>query len=77
MIRKIIKPKTKDQLHFKLPEEYLGKEIEVIAFDIEQNGNDNKNLKSRSYEEIKSHFDKGVLVSTKDFIFNRDEANER
>jgi hypothetical protein len=75
MIRKIIKPKTKDQLHFKLPEEYLGKEIEVIAFDIEQNGNEN--LKSRTFEEIESHFNKGVLISTKDFIFNRDEANER
>jgi hypothetical protein len=73
MIRKIIKPKTKDQLHFKLPEEYLGKEIEVIAFDIEQN----ENLKSRTFEEIESHFNKGVLISTKDFIFNRDEANER
>ncbi len=75
MIRKIIKPKTKDQLHFKLPEEYLGKEIEVIAFDIEQNGNEN--LKSGTFEEIESHFNKGVLISTKDFIFNRDEANER
>ena len=77
MIRKIIRPKTKDQLHFKLPEEYLGKEIEIIVFDIEQNGNDKNHLKSNTFEEIESHFNKGILISTKDFIFNRDEANER
>jgi hypothetical protein len=77
MLRQIIKPKTKEQLVIRLPDEYIGKEVEVIAFDIEQNSNDNQNLRSQTFEEIEAHFNKGVLINTKNFIFNRDEANER
>ncbi len=77
MIRQIIKPTTKEQLLIKLPDEYLGKEVEVIAFDIGQKNNSNQNLKSETFQEIEDHFKKGVLINTNDFIFNRDEANER
>ena len=41
MYRKIIKAEKEDDLQIQLPEEYLNKEVEVIAFELNENTHDN------------------------------------
>lgn len=69
MIRTIIKAK-KNFLTIPLPNEYVGKQLEVIAFMLEDESDiplsDKKNA---SFEAIS--------LDTRGFRFNRDEANER
>jgi hypothetical protein len=76
MFHQIIHPKKKEDLIVQLPEEFLGKEIEVEANEI--NGKDSSKGKSRE-EILKEVFERwdSMKVNTKGFKFNRDEANER
>lgn len=69
MIRTIIKAK-KNYLTIRLPNEYVGKQLEVIAFMLEEETEENLSKKK------KVSFD-AVSVDTRGFKFNRDEANER
>ncbi|MEZ4829255.1 MAG: hypothetical protein R3C61_23655 [Bacteroidia bacterium] len=69
MIRTIIIP-DKNSLILSLPDDFLGKEIEVIAFVIGESRNKPASVKNaRSFSAIQ--------LDTKGFRFNRDEANER
>ncbi len=73
MIRQIIIP-TQNTFTINLPNEMIGKEVEVIAFEIEKN----PIVEISSFERIKQ-IDKifeGVRVSLNGFKFNRDEAND-
>ncbi len=69
MIRTIVKADRND-FTLQLPDEFLGKEIEIIAFVIEEVKTKAKNFKkSKSFSAIQ--------LDTRGYKFNRDEANER
>jgi hypothetical protein len=70
MIRTVVTP-DKNYLSFNIPDKYIGKKLEVIAFAVDEPLDDviytNKSRKSFS----------AIKLSTKGFKFNREEANER
>ena len=70
MIRTIITSNTQT-VYFNIPKDYVGKELEVIAFTKEEGIEEEKPLgkKFASFDAIK--------IDTTNFKFNRDEANER
>lgn len=69
MIRTILTP-DKTNLTISLPEDFLGKQIEVIAFVIDE-------TKAKAIGDIKSKTFSAIQLDTKSFKFNREEANER
>ena len=71
MIRQIIEVK-KTEFLLSMPEEYIGKTIEIIAFPIEEN----EKISQKRREEIIEKF-RQMKTDLKDFKFNRDELNER
>ncbi len=70
LIRVIIYP-TENNYTLRLPDEMIGKEIEVIAFEIEKMPK--KSVKN-DLKDIQDIF-KNNRVSLNDFKFDRDEAN--
>jgi len=69
MIRTIIIPNSRT-ISFDVPKKYIGKEIQVIAFEKEERKEDKHlNKKTVSFDTIS--------IDTKKFKFNREEANER
>ena len=71
MIKKIIKSNN-NTLTFRIPDRYVGKQIEIIAYEVteaSENINEPENPKEKKFNTIK--------LKTKEFNFNRDEANER
>jgi hypothetical protein len=67
---KIVPEDTMVNVSFRVPKEYIGKEVEVIAFT------QNEGLQSK--EEVKKTVSFTALsIDTKGYKFNRDEANER
>jgi len=69
MIRTLVTP-DKNVVSFDIPEEYIGKKIEVIAFTLEEG--------MPNYERISKKVNFTVLkTNQKSYQFNRDEANER
>jgi len=70
MIRTILTPKTQT-VFFDIPKDYVGKELEVIAF-VKSEG-----LESRKKTEKKFLSFDAIKIDTTNFKFNRDEANER
>ena len=70
MIRTVITP-DKNLLSFNIPDKYIGRKMEVIAFAVDESSEDiiytNKNSKSFA----------AIRLNTRGFKFNRDEANER
>ena len=82
MYRAIITPKQ-TKLTIDLPEEMVGKPVEVLAFEIEKNGETivtSENLatgnRKRTFEEAIAFWD-SMAVDMSNFKFNREEANER
>ena len=71
MLREIITT-AKSRVTLQLPEEMVGKTVEVIAFEI----NEEKNLltKAQRVKQIEE-LTKNYLVDLSGFKFNRDEAN--
>lgn len=70
MYREIITP-TNTQQTIEFPEEFVGKQIEVIAFPI----NEKENLQEEMEDAFK--FWKKHSVNMSNFKFDRSEANER
>jgi len=70
MIRTIITPEEQT-ISFDIPASYIGKEIEVIAFAKDE-GINNKELPMQKKVSFTA-----LAVDTRDYKFNRDEANER
>ncbi len=70
MIRIVVTP-DKNFLSFNIPDKYIGKKMEVIAFAVDESSGDviYTNKSSKSFSSIK--------LNTKGFKFNRNEANER
>ncbi len=77
MIRTILKSDT-NSVTLKLPDDLVGKTIEVIAFEIDQISPSEKpwaNEKSKRIEAIDKALNK-YRVDLSGFKFNRDEAND-
>jgi hypothetical protein len=82
MYRAIITPKE-TTLTIELPHQMVGKSVEVIAFEIEKNGEmvDKTtdlvtNKPKRTFEEAVAFWD-SMAVDMSNFKFNREDANER
>ena len=72
MIRTTVIPNTSDfKVSLDFPKEYLGEEVEIIAFKKAEGFLQKKHgpKKFVSFDAIK--------IDTTNFLFNRDEANER
>jgi len=72
MIREIVKP-TKNTYTLNLPDEMIGKVVEVIAFEIEKEAD--VSATSSSIEDIKKKYSKYPLISHDQYKFDRDDAN--
>lgn len=71
MYRKLFVAEQPEDLTIQLPDDYLYKAVEVIAFEVAPHELDNKKK-----EEALAFF-KSISVDMSNFKFNRDEANER
>ncbi len=69
MIRTIFKAED-NSFTIKLPDHFLGKEIELIAFIVEE-------VKKKIIPSSNNKSFNAIQIDTKGFTFNRDEANER
>jgi hypothetical protein len=69
MIRTIVIP-DKQTISFRIPEDYIGKQIEVIAFAKDEGLGKEVNSKKKVTFNALS-------IDTRGYKFNRDEANER
>jgi|694.fasta_scaffold20295_4 hypothetical protein len=74
MYRALITP-TETSLTIELPQDLVGKPIEVLAFDIQTSGK-LEARKKPSAKEI-NQFYAAYQVDMSGYKFNRDEANER
>jgi hypothetical protein len=68
MVRTLVTPEDQNIL-IRVPEDYIGKQVEVIAFTLEENGNVAQIKKQVSFTALK--------LNTIGYKFNREEANER
>jgi hypothetical protein len=73
MYRKIFKAEKTEDLQIKLPDEYLHKEVEVIAFEVAE---EKLQVKRKDVDEAIAFFN-AISVDMSDFKFDRNEANER
>ena len=69
MIRSVFTPKN-EEISIRLPLSYIGKQVEVIAFTVEE-GFAKKENSHKNISFVELH------VEDKNHTFNRDEANER
>jgi hypothetical protein len=72
MVRKILVPE-KNTVVVELPDDYIGKEIELLMFPI--NDSQQTTAQDMTMEEVKTFFNR-FNVDMTDFKFNRDEVNE-
>ncbi len=72
MIREIVKPEGNTYV-LNLPNEMVGKMIEVVAFEIEENLP--QIFEKKNIEQLNKELE-GLTVNLKAFKFNRDEAND-
>lgn len=72
MYRSIVVPKE-NKLTIELPDQLVGKEVEVLAFEIDK---DQPLSGKPSIDEIRSFY-RTYQVDMTGFKFDRDEANER
>jgi hypothetical protein len=71
LIREIIYP-TENNYTLRLPDEMIGKQVEVIAFEIEKTP---QKIASDKMERLSKSLDK-LKIDLSNFKFNRDEAND-
>ena len=72
MVRQIIKARSKD-IHILIPEDYIGKTLEVLTYALDEPKTDLKKDNLTSINEIY----KDIRVDFTNFTFDRDEANSR
>jgi hypothetical protein len=70
LIREIIFP-TENTYTLHLPEEMIGKQVEIIAFEIEKTPLESQ---KKNIDDIKAIF-KDSLIDLSNYKFDRDEAN--
>jgi hypothetical protein len=74
MVREIVKS-AKQTYTLNLPDDMVGKTVEVIAFEIKTNDVE-ENPPGKSLLEIEKKYAQYPMISHKDFRFNREEAND-
>jgi len=75
MIRELIKPSGNTYI-LNLPDEMVGKTVEVIAFEIENNDKSIEAKEVKNLQDIKQKYARYPVISHDDFQFSRDEAND-
>lgn len=70
MIRTVVIP-CKNSLSLSIPNDYIGRRVEIIAFALDEPA-ESEVVKLQSPKRFSA-----VKLQTKDFTFDRDEANER
>ena len=78
MIRTIVKP-SKNSLTLQLPDDLVGKTVEVIAFEIDQDVSTSPDKKQLDKGKRMQQIEKGLSnyrIDLSGFKFNRDEAND-
>lgn len=73
MVRQIIKANSKN-VHISIPDDYIGKTVEVLAFTLDEKIKND--IITDHSSSINALYD-GIRVDFTDFVFNRDEANSR
>lgn len=73
MLRQIVIP-SGSSFTLQLPDNMVGKTVEIIAFEIKEADKQIETNKAQRLKEIKE-ITKGSLVDLSNFKFNRDEAN--
>jgi len=68
MIRTVFTPQN-DNFVFPIPTEYIGKELEIIVFPT-------ADILSKSFPSKKATFN-AISIDTRQYKFNREEANAR
>jgi hypothetical protein len=76
MIRQIITP-TSNTYTLTLPNELVGKEVEVLAFELENSSNQNSSFNSVNEKAELDNFYNAINLDFSNFKFDRDAANER
>jgi hypothetical protein len=74
MIREIIIPSNNSYL-LKIPDHYVGKPLQIIAFPLNEKEEGHQPKTGRSLEEIKKFFS-NYHIDMSNFKFNRDDAND-
>ena len=68
MIRTVFTPQN-DNFVFPIPKEYIGKELEMIVFPTDE-------ISPKLFPSKKATFN-AISIDTRQYKFNRDEANAR
>ncbi len=76
MYRKVFVAEHPNDLTVQLPENYLHKGVEVIAFEVDNTAYNAMEEKRNAAQEAVAYFQK-IAVDMSGFKFNREEANER
>ena len=71
MIRKIVVPQERTYI-LDLPEEFVGKEVEVLAFALQE---ESTARPKKSTDDLEKELS-GLTVHDPNFTFDRDEANQ-
>jgi hypothetical protein len=74
MIREIVRPAGKTYT-LNLPDDMIGKTVEVIAFEIEKNIDPVSN--PQNLADIRNKYSKYPAISHENYQFDRDEAHDR
>lgn len=76
MIRKIVIP-TEDEYILKIPASFIGKKIEVLAFEVEdQSSEELQEKEKKSVEDLYKKFEGLTFDSKGTFTFDRNEATD-
>ncbi len=79
MIRKIVFPQQRTYL-LELPEEFIGKEVEVLAFEVtDSSSTQGKVFANQSQDERLQYLKKALApyrVDLSNYTFDRNEAND-
>ena len=79
-IREIVVPKN-NKIELIVPDNFIGKRIEVIALEMEEEIDDSNRLKKKTFDAIELDFSDRPFtvanVKVENYKFDREEANER
>lgn len=77
MFTQILHPNNASELTFKIPDEFIAKDIKVMVFEVDENiTNIEKERKIRTKQSLE-FFKALPQIDMSSFKFNREEANER
>jgi len=75
MIRELIKPVDNTYI-LNLPDEMIGKTVEVIAFEVENVDKLTEVSNPQTIHDIRERYSHYPVISHENYRFNRDEAND-